>query len=582
MASVPYTATDLTTSAPRQWLERPAAAAPDALARALGLPDILARHLVRRGVTDAAEAEKFLQPRLADMHAPSLMAGMPEAVERVCRAIRNKEVIGLCGDYDVDGVTSTTLMAEVLRAFGNNPVLYIPHRIRDGYGLNHAAVEAMAQRGVRLLITLDCGVTAHAEVEGAVARGMDVIVIDHHTVPVTLPRAVAVLNPHRTDCGFPFKDLCAVGVTFYLCVALRAALREAGLAGPDGGPDLKTWLDLVALGTVADMVPLRGQNRILVAQGLKILRQAKRPGIRALLEVASIAPADVDAGTLGFQLGPRINAAGRLQEAMLGVRLLLSWDPAEVKELAAVLDQENQSRKDVERRTVEDALGMGRQEPHLSARALVLFDEAWHPGVVGIAAQRMVEAFHKPAILIGAGGKGSGRSIEAFHLHHALSLTSDLLVGFGGHAHAAGLRLDPAKLDAFRSALYAHALDTLTPEHLVPRSHHDGVLPLAAVTQDTMDALLRAAPFGRGNSEPSFLVPSARVASTRVVGKTQEHLQVEFAGGLRGIAFKMAPDADAMRSGPADFLVTPRVEVWKGNSRLGLNVRDWRPAQGLE
>ncbi len=562
----------------RSWQARPLAGNPEELSLALGIAPVLARHLCLRGVGDAAVAGKFLAPRLADMLDPRQMAGMDAAVERVARAVANKESVGLCGDYDVDGVTSTTLLTEVLRAFGINPVLYIPHRIRDGYGLNHEAVKTFAARGTKLLITLDCGVTAVEEVQAAVDAGMDVIVIDHHTVPVTLPPAVAVLNPHRTDCAFAYKQLCAVGVTFYLCVALRTALRAAGLAGPNGGPDLKEYLDLVALGTVADLVPLTGQNRILVAAGLRTMAGARRVGLRALMDISKVNAAGVTAGDLAFQLGPRINAAGRLQDAMVGVQLLLEDDPARAAQLAAVLDQENQNRKDTEKRTVEDALRMAQLEPHLSARALVLYSEDWHPGVVGIAAQKMVEQFHKPSILVGAGGKGSGRSIEAFHLHRALAETSAHLLGFGGHAHAAGLRVDPQKLDAFRLALYAHAQAMLTPEDLTPRTHHDGVLPLDALAQSTLDALAPAAPFGRANAEPCFLVPGATLREARVVGKTQEHVSLWFGGSQRGIAFRMAPHLDAMRAQPCDFLITPKEESYQGVRRVSLHVRDWRPA----
>ncbi|MBI5497534.1 MAG: single-stranded-DNA-specific exonuclease RecJ [Deltaproteobacteria bacterium] len=560
----------------RRWLERPAETDAAALAAALGIPLLLAGHLARRGLCSPDDATRFLAPRLADLADPRSMAGMAAAVERLARAVAQHETVGLCGDYDVDGVTSTTLLTEVLRHYGINPILYIPHRVRDGYGLNHAAVKVFAERGTRLLITLDCGVTAHSEVQAAVDAGMDVIVIDHHTVPVTLPRAVAVLNPHRPDCAFPYKQLCAVGVTFMLAVALRAALRGTGAAAAE--PDLREHLDLVTLGTIADLVPLTGQNRVLVAQGLGVLRQARRLGVRELARVSNVNLAMAEAGDVAFQLAPRINAAGRLQDAMLGVELLLATDPARAAELATVLDGENRTRRETEKRTVETAAARALEPPHAAARALVLYDEEWHPGVVGIAAQKMVEQFHKPSILVGAGGKGSGRSIEAFHLHDALARNAGLLQGFGGHAHAAGLRVDPKKVDAFREAFYSHAMAVLSPEDLLPRSHHDGVLPLAALTDQTVETLARAAPFGRSNAEPCFLVERTAVRDVRPVGKTGEHLQLWFGGNARAIAFRMGPDAAAMQAAPADFLMTPRMETWQGVRRMKLQVRDWRPA----
>jgi single-stranded-DNA-specific exonuclease len=560
----------------KRWLQRDAQANPDELAQALGIDPWLARHLVCRGLIDPQQCHQFLNPRLADLADPRRMADMGSAVERLCRAISTREKVALYGDYDCDGVTSTTLMCEVLRRFGLDPILHIPHRIRDGYGLNVAAVKQLRAQGVSLIVTLDCGVTAVSEVQAAVEEGVDVIVVDHHTVPVTLPKAVAVLNPHRPDCQFPYKELCAVGVAFFLCVALRAALREAGLAGPNGGPDLRAFLDVVALGTVADLVPLTGQNRLLVAGGLKVLQRAERPGIRALLDVAGIAPENADAGTLGYQLGPRINAAGRLQDAMVGVRLLLSQSMEQALPLAQELDHENRARKDHEKRTVEEALKRAAEEPvHADARALVLYDPDWHPGVVGIAAQKMVEHFHKPAILIGSGGKGSGRSIECFHLHRALAATAEHLIGFGGHAHAAGLRLDPQKLDAFRAALYVQAAAQLTPEDLVPRMQHDGQVGLEDITPARVETLQRAAPFGRGNAEPCFLICAVRPASGRVVGG--HHLQLDLGLGLRGIAFRMA-DKLCLVEQDLDMLCSPRLETWNGRRRLSVQVKDMGPA----
>ncbi|MEW5848755.1 MAG: single-stranded-DNA-specific exonuclease RecJ [Myxococcota bacterium] len=559
----------------RRWQQRPLVGDPTALSRELGIPALLATHLCLRGLTDPGEAERFLDPRLGHMLDPKLMAGMDKAVERLVRAVRNKERVALYGDYDVDGVTSTTLMTLVLRRFGLDPIQHIPHRIRDGYGLNHNAVRLLKERGASLIVTLDCGVTAVEEVKAAVDLGVDVIVVDHHTVPVTLPPAVAVLNPHRPDCAFPFKQLCAVGVAFYVCVALRTALRAAGLAGPDGGPDLRDYLDLVALGTVADLVPLRGENRMLVAHGLRILAQARRHGIAALLDVSRIRREDVDAGSVAFQLGPRINAAGRLQDAMVGVQCLLAEDRLTADRLATQLDAENRARRAEQQRVIDEALTRVADEPiHHDARALVLYDEGWHPGVVGIAAQKMVEQFHRPSVLIGAGGIGSGRSIEAFHLHQALAKTGEHLRGFGGHAHAAGLRIAAQNVDAFRRALYQHASEVLKPEDLTPAAHHDGPLSAEHLTDDTVDTLQRAAPFGRGNAEPCFLLTGLPVAQTRVVGK--DHLQLEFTRNLRGIAFRMAERAEELR-GPVEFLATPEHNTWRGVRRLNVRVRDFRP-----
>jgi single-stranded-DNA-specific exonuclease len=565
-------------SGPTTWVERLPGVDPAGLALALGVSPLLAGHLARRGIDNAEEGGRFLSPRLQDMADPAGMAGMAPAVERLARAVSRREKVALYGDYDVDGITSTSLVALVLRELGLEPILHIPHRVRDGYGLNRSAVEALVGQGASLLVALDCGVTAVEEVRAAVALGTAVIVVDHHTVPAELPPAVAVLNPHRPDCPFREKGLCAVGIAFFLCVALRAALRGAGLLPPRGGPDLRDHLDLVALGTVADMVPLTGQNRILVAQGLKVLAAARRPGVRALMAVSRVDPARVTAGDVGFQLAPRINAAGRLADAMLGVRLLTTRCPEEAGGLAAQLDAENRARREQEQRAVAQATRMALEEPvHRDARALVLHSPDWHPGVVGIAAQKLVERFHRPTILVGAGGVGSGRSIESFHLHNALCCTAEHLRGFGGHAHAAGLRLDPERLPAFRAAFYDHAREHLTPEDLVGKSSHDGALPLGELRDELVEALQRAAPFGRGNQEPCFLWPGVQVASRRVVGDGP--LQVELGGAVKGIAFRLA-DRAAMLAGPVDFLGTPEHDHYRGVKRLNLRIRDIRPAQG--
>jgi single-stranded-DNA-specific exonuclease len=560
--------------------EGPAADDAARLARALGLHPLAARVLAVRGYVAPGQAEAFLAARLEDLPDPSSMKGMPAAVERLVRAVEGGERIACYGDYDVDGVTSTALLAGFLRAAGADVVTYVPHRLVEGYGLNVAAVEKLAADGVRLLVSLDCGITAASEVRAATALGVDAVVVDHHTVPVELPAAAAILNPHQAGCAYPTKDLAAVGVTFALLMALRRALRERGRFGaarPE--PNLKDALDLVALGTVADVVPLVGANRVLVRWGLEALAKSRRPGVRALKNVAGIAEGTpVTAGQVGFRLGPRINAAGRLDDAGRGVRLLLTADPAEAEALAAELDRENQARQEIERRILAEAIDDAAARVRAGARGLVLARDGWHAGVVGIVASRIAERFHRPAVLVamaGGEGKGSGRSVEGFHLYDALAACAPHLARFGGHRHAAGVTVERARLDAFRGAFEAHAGARLAEDDLVPRCRIDGWVAEGDVTERAAEDLARLGPFGAGHPEPVFALRGA-AARARTVGAEGAHLKFAL-GRLDAIGFGMG-DRLAACAGPLDAAFTIGFDEWDGARRLQLKLRDVRPA----
>ncbi len=567
----------------RRWVEVEADAARSAaLAAALGLHPLAARILAARGLGDPEAARAFLDPRLADLPDPFLMRGMEGAVARIVAAVERGERIATYGDYDVDGVTSTVLLAGFLRAAGADVVTYTPHRLVEGYGLNVAAVERLVAGGARLVVSLDCGITSVAEVAAAAALGVDAVVVDHHTVPVELPAAVAILNPHQPGCGYPSKELAAVGVTFALVMALRRRLRERGRFG-DGRPEpnLREALDLVALGTIADVVPLTGANRILVRHGLEELARSRRPGILALKRVAGIpGGAPVSAGQVGFRLGPRINAAGRLDDAGRGVRLLATADPAEAEALAQELDRENQARQEIERRMLEEARADAAARVAAGARGLVLAREGWHPGVVGIVAARVAERFHRPAVLIGIAegvGKGSGRSIEGFHLHAALAACGEHLERFGGHRHAAGLTLAAARIEPFRRAFEAHAAAALADDDLVPRCRVDGWIAEREATAQVAEALARLGPFGAGHPEP-VLALRTRALRARTVGAGGQHLKLGLAGGLDAIGFGMGERA-AGCEGPIEAAFTLGFDEWDGARRLQLRLRDLRPAR---
>ncbi|MFZ9888665.1 MAG: single-stranded-DNA-specific exonuclease RecJ [Myxococcota bacterium] len=551
-----------------------------ALASGLSLPEPLARVLAARHIHDVEAAQRYLEPRLQDLPDPARLAGSSEALERLQVALRRDETIGIFGDYDVDGVTSTTLLWDFLEGVGGRVVATLPDRLREGYGLSRAGVDRLRDAGATLVVTVDCGVTAHEEVDYCKTLGIDVIVIDHHTVPVTLPAATAVINPHRADCDTGAEHLCAVGVTFNLCSALRRRLRKTGwfsMTRPE--PDLRQALDLVALGTIADVVPLVDDNRIFVRHGLKVIAAERRLGMGALLEVAGVSADRVNAGTLGFQLGPRVNAAGRLGDAMTAVEMLRAPRRERALELARRLDTENLSRRDLEKRITEEAVRRieGSTE-HRASRCLVVGDDSWHPGVVGIVASRLVERFGKPCVVVGEGGRGSGRSIPAYALYDGLVAAGHTLDGFGGHAHAAGVRVPVGGLERFREALLDHAHRTLVDDDLARVVLYDGDLEVDALDLELCEALQRAAPFGRKNPEPVFRVPGVTPRGHRELKGGHFKATVHPTRRLDAILFG-APERYEDFHGTVDLLGVPDVNEWNGQRSVQLRLKDFRPGE---
>ncbi len=546
--------------------------------------DVLAaRVLVARGLADPQTAAHFLADGLGDLPDPFLMRGMRPAVERLVRAVQRRELVTLYGDYDVDGVCSTALMSLFLEECGARVATSIPHRIRDGYGLNRAAAERIAQDGTAVLVTLDCGITAAAEVGRARDLGLDVVVVDHHTVPALLPPALAVLNPHQPGCGYPTRHLCAAGVAFTLCMGLRRALREVGHFAVRPEPNLKALLDLVALATVADVVPLTGVNRVLVKHGLLALGRAVRPGIRALKEAAGLgAEQAVTSGLVGFRLGPRINAAGRLDDAALGLKLLRATSLEEARPLAHALDVANQERQLIEQRILVSALVQA--EAQGAARGLVLWGEDWHPGVVGIVAARVVERLHRPTVVVAveAGqGKGSARSIERFHLVEALDGCAQFLVRYGGHRAAAGVTVEQRQLPGFREAFGRMAAQVLSLEDLEPHCRVDAVVEPGELTEQAVEGLSVLGPFGQGNPEPVLaacgLRARSRVLESKRGGAGHLKLSLLQAPRLDAIGFGMAERA-AETAGPVDLAFQATVDEYRGQRRVALKLKDLRAA----
>jgi single-stranded-DNA-specific exonuclease len=521
---------------------------------------------------------------LQRLYDPFLMRGMSEATDRLIRGIRSHEPIVIYGDYDVDGITATAVLSWFFRDIGVPAPYYLPHRMREGYGLNAEAVRKLAEQGTRILITVDCGITGHEEVQLARRLGLDVIVTDHHQVPPTLPDAVAVLNPHQPECAYPGKELSGVGVAFKLVMALRSRLRqESGWVGRL--PNLRQHLDLVALGTIADIAPLLGENRILVRHGLLELTHSQKLGLQTLKRVTHIAEQEIGPRHVGFTLAPRLNAAGRLAAAKAGVELLLSDDAGRAEKLAHYLDAVNRERQMVQAQIYAEAKAVIEAEGGVDNRwAIVLASEGWHPGVVGIVASKLVEEYGRPTVLIGLEGetgKGSGRSIATFHLYNALVACQELLSGFGGHEHAAGLRIQREQVPRFQEALNRVAQERLTAADCAPLLAIDAEVRLEEIDDPFLEFITRLEPFGEGNPQPLLLARGvAVVGAPTLVGKEQQHLRLTLRQGdtiLRGIGFAMGTRLAQVTGGNLDIVFSPQRHVWNERAEPQLIIRDLMP-----
>jgi single-stranded-DNA-specific exonuclease len=543
-----------------------------ALAAELGVRRLTARILVARGMGQPALATRFLTPRLADLRPPVGMADLDRALDRLTDALAGKQRIAVFGDYDVDGVTTAAILTTALRAFGADVIPRVASR-QAGYGLGVEDVNRFADEGCAVLVTGDCGTSDHEALAQGRARGLDIIVIDHHQVPSGEQLSYALINPHRTDDLFPFKGLASCGVAFYLAAALRSRLRAAA-----GGFDPRELLDLVALGSVADMVPLTDENRILVAAGLRTLAAKKRPGLNALCTLANVPDGPLSAEDISFRLTPRLNAAGRLGAAQLSLDLLLAATPEEAARLAADLDEKNRERQRVQEGVWTEALEQSRD--YETDAAIVLGAEGWHPGVVGIIAAKMVDKYARPAVVIGfenGQGRGSARTVPGFNLYKALVSCSQHLTRYGGHAGAAGMSLTMDRLGDFRRGFVAEAARLMAAP--ATSMAVDAVVELRELDVTTAEELGRLAPFGAANAQPLFAIAGVTAQSTRVVG--QGHLQLTLAhrGALGdAIAFGMA-DRDPGSGSSVDVVATAELDTFRGNRRTRLKVKHLYPAR---
>ena len=546
----------------------PDPAAVSTLVESLKLPAAVCAVLVKRGVTAPEQAKDFLRPRLEHLHDAARLADGSAAAERIASAIRARETILVHGDYDVDGICATALLTRWLRTLGGEVVPFVPHRLRDGYDFGPAGLAAARSAGATLIVTVDCGTVAHETVASANREGVDVVITDHHTVAGSLPDAVAVVNPQRSDCEYPDKRLCGTGVAYRIGELVADALDA------DSAP-LATYLDLVALATVADLVPLRGENRVLVHHGLRRFARTRVRGLAALLKVAGVPAAEVTSGKLGFVVAPRINAAGRIGESADALRLLLTDDEAEARRLAEQLDNTNRDRQAEDKRTLAEALQMlEREYDPGSDFGVVLAGEGWHPGVIGIVASRVVERIHRPVVLItldGERGRGSARSIPGFDLYEALQACSAHMLRIGGHKQAAGMDVTRDSVAALREAFNAEAGARLDSEDLLPRLCTDVVLDLEQVDLQLVHWMSYLGPHGMGNPGPLFVASAAAVQRAKVVGTN--HLKATLsqgAGRINAIGFGLADrhPPEAVMAVPQDVVFRLERNEWKGTARV--------------
>jgi single-stranded-DNA-specific exonuclease len=542
-----------------------------ALAEAMSISLITASVLLGRGVTNQKQAQDWMKPHQVAPHDPFLLPDMRLAIDRLHQAVTEGEHICFYGDYDVDGITATSLYLTYFRSLGAKATAYIPHRMREGYGLNDTALRWLQREGVSLVVTSDCGTTAHKEAEEARRLGLDLIITDHHQVDVRLPAAVALINPYRPDSRYPFKGLCSGGLAYKV---VRAYEDTYG-----GGTDPESFLDLVALATVADVVPLHDENRLFVREGLALIGRGARCGVRALKQVAGVT-GTCTTGAVAFRLAPRINAAGRLDHAEAAVRLLTTESEAEAKGLAEKLEQLNRTRQGIEQGTTTEAQAMVATDA--VPKALVVWASHWHQGVVGIVAARLVERFHRPVVVLAVNergvGKGSARSVPGFDLYHALSDCRDLLDAFGGHPCAAGLTIQASRLEEFRTRFADVAARWSGERPMAPSLHVDAEVGLDQVDRKLVQEFDLLHPFGAGNPEPTLAVRNLLILDSRVVGEKHLKLTVRHKNSVpfEGIGFRMGSPANlGLAAGRSvDLAFVPERNSWNGLERIQLRIRD--------
>lgn len=539
------------------------------LARQIGITPLVARLLVNRGIDDERQALAFLSGE-GVFHNPFLLKDMDAGVERIRKAIRNKERIVVYGDYDADGVTATVVMLKALKRLGASADYYIPNRLSEGYGPNKGAFRHLKEQGYQLMITVDNGIQGQEEARLAREMGLDLIITDHHEPGPVLPEAVAVIHPKRPDSTYPFTELAGVGVAWKVATALMGRPPE----------DL---LPYVAIGTIADLVPLIDENRFLVKKGLELFRKTRDPGLLSLLEVAGIRPEDLEEEAIGFAIGPRINAPGRMDEANRAVELFLTDDSQCARALAEEMDLLNRERQALVNETESEAIALIERLGYSKDPVFVVGGEGWHPGIIGIVASRLLERYYRPVVVLSidrtAGvAKGSARSIPKFDIFRNLQQCQDLLDAFGGHPMAAGLTLAPGRIDAFRERLNQLAFETLQEEDFLPTAEPDAVIRLEDLTVRTVEEMQRLAPFGAGNPKPTLLIRDVFFPHAKKVGADDKHLKVDICDGnlhLDGIGFYLGAIADQVTPlARVSLIGEPGINEWNGIRKLQMVIKD--------
>ena len=547
--------------------------------KAFRTSEVIARVLANRKILNPNLARPFFTPNLDMLHNPYLMQDMDKAVERVLTNINSGKPIMVFGDYDVDGTTGAAALYLAFQKFGADVTYYIPDREKEGYGLSYHGIEVAKDIGIDLIITCDCGINAFVQVDFANEQNIDIIITDHHTTDTELPKAHAILNPKREDCEYPFKGLCGGGVAFKLITAIGNELKIPLT-------DYEEIIPLITLGTAADVVPIKDENRVIVHHGLNILENLEKPGLKTLLELAGL-KGHISVEQLVFSIAPRINAAGRIGDANRAVELLVTDDQDKARLLAKELDNENKRRQIIQQAVVDEALLKVNAEADLkNENALVLANAGWHPGVVGIVASKIKEEFNRPTIIIAlenGSGKGSARSVAGFDLYEALTACKTHLDDYGGHPMAAGLTLSNKKLEDFKKAFINFANERLTEENLQATLTLDSEIALQDITPCFMEFLDKLSPYGPGNMRPKFAIRNAEIAGApKVIGKTGEHIRFKIRQGLKScsaVGFGLSNKYEMLITGqPVDIACVVETNEWQGNTSIQMNVRDIKRA----
>ena len=539
-----------------------------------GIGPAMAVILLNRGIKTQKAVNSYMKKSLEDIHNPFMLDDMEEAIQRILSAIEKKEKIVIYGDYDVDGITATATVYKFLKSQGADVSYYIPDRFSEGYGINILAINKMARDGAKLMITVDCGITAVGEVEFAKTQGLDIIITDHHTCREELPKAVAVINPKRPDSSYPFSGLAGVGVAFKLVLALAIKL------GMNTKDVFMEYVDMVALGTIADVVPLVDENRVIADKGINSIENTNNKGIRALMEMAGAGGKTVDANSVAFFASPRLNAAGRLKNASLSVELMICDDDERAKEIAEHLDELNSERKDIEQKIFEEAYKKA-EEMDEDQLVYVISGENWNHGVIGIVASRIAELFYRPCILIsveGGKGKGSGRSVPEMNLFDALSDSEDLLTAFGGHSQAAGLSIAEENIQAFSKKINEFAKKNIDMATLVPKLLIDCNLAGSSVTMQAAKMIESMAPFGEGNELPVFSMQGLKVIASQSMGVDKKHLRLRLSDGtnvFNAVGFGMGELSEKLFPGTmVSVAFNMNINTYQGSENLQLMLKD--------